>query len=426
LGSHHPPMGGSFLRPYVAEDCGPRSMIAGGPNIQEFSRPRKPIHVLTLTPFYPVRGDDAQGCFVEESLSSLARLGVANTVRAVHPFYRSSGSVDDSAVPAKWVRYFSLPGGWGLSSSGAFLFAGLLPDIRRMHSLHRVDIIHAHSALPCGDAALLLSRELKIPFVVTVHGLDAFSTRQVERYAGKLCARVSRSVYSSACAVICVSEKVRERVIDGAAAPVNTVVVYNGVDPEMFSPPGRESDAPVILSVGNLIPSKGHELLLRAFAAIQSQFPELSSELSLEIIGDGPEQSRLRLLAEELSISDKVQFRGRQNRRQVADAMRRATVFALPSNYEGLGCVYLEAMAAGKPVIACRGQGIDEVIEQGGNGCLIDAGDLQELFDTLVRLFQQTELRRTMGTAARQTILQRYTLGEQAARLFGIYQECQA
>ena len=96
-------------------------------------------------------------------------------------------------------------------------------------------------------------------------------------------------------------------------------------------------------------------------------------------------------------IAGKVRFRGRQSRRQVADAMRRATVFALPSRYEGLGCVYLEAMSAGKPVIACRGQGIDEVIEQGVNGCLVGAGDLQELTDTLARILRQAELRRSMG-----------------------------
>ena len=91
--------------------------------------------------------------------------------------------------------------------------------------------------------------------------------------------------------------------------------------------------------------------------------------------------------------------------------MRRATVFALPSRYEGLGCVYLEAMSAGKPVIACLGQGIDEVIEQGVNGCLIRADDLQGLTDTLVRLLQQPEVRRKMGDAARRTILQGYTSG---------------
>ena len=402
-------------------------MTAEGSTIQELSPPQESLHVLTLTPFYPVPGDDAQGCFVAEPLSWLAKLGVTSTVRAARPFYRrgaaaDSSAVSDSKVPARWVRYFSLPGGLGLSSSGAFLFASLLPEIRRLHSLHPVHLIHAHSALPCGHAALLLSRELKIPFVVTVHGLDAFSTRQVGGHAGKWCARVSRSVYHSACSVICVSKKVRDQVVEGADARVNTTVVNNGVDPQMFSPPDTELDVPVILSVGNLISVKGHELLLRGFAAVQDQFPGLS----LEIIGDGPERSRLQKLADEQGMASKVHFRGRQSRRQVADAMRRATVFALPSRYEGLGCVYLEAMSAGKPVIACLGQGIDEVIEPGVNGCLIRPDDLQELTDTLTRLLQHAELRRKMGGAARRTILQYYTLAEQSARLFRFYRGCQS
>ena len=130
----------------------------------------------------------------------------------------------------------------GLSSSGAFLFARLLPEIRRLHEQRPIRVIHAHSALPCGHAASLLSRELKIPFVVTVHGLDAFSTRQVGGYAGEWCARVSRSVYRTARSVICVSEKVRNQVIEGAGNRVNTTVLYNGVDPQMFSPPDGEQE----------------------------------------------------------------------------------------------------------------------------------------------------------------------------------------
>jgi len=402
-------------------------MTAEGSSVHRFFPAGESLHVLTLTPFYPVPGDDAQGCFVAEPLSWLAKLGVTNTVRAARPFYRRgpaapSGTAPASGVPAGWVRFLSLPGGWGLSTSGAFLFARLLPEIRRLHGQRPVHVIHAHSALPCGHAASLISQELKIPFVVTVHGLDAFSTRQVGGYAGKWCARVSRSVYRSACSVICVSEKVRDRVIDGAGAGVNTHVLYNGVDPEMFSPPDSEPDAPVILSVGNLIPVKGHELLLRAFAAIQDQFPGLS----LEIIGDGPERARLERLAHDQRIAGNVHFRGRQSRQQVADAMRRATVFALPSRYEGLGCVYLEAMSAGKPVIGCLGQGIEEVIEDGVNGCLIRPDDLQEVADSLTRLLQHAELRRKMGDAARRTILQSHTLAEQAARLFRLYRECQS
>src|SRR5258708_11585090 len=151
-------------------------MIAGGASVQKLFPIGETLHVLTLTPFYAVPGEDAQGCFVAEPLSWLAQLGVTNTVRVAQPFYRrgaqAHGSIaPDAVVPARWVRFFSLPGGWGLSSAGAFLFASLLPEIRRLHSLHPVHVVHAHSALPCGHAGSLLSRELKIPFSVTVHVL---------------------------------------------------------------------------------------------------------------------------------------------------------------------------------------------------------------------------------------------------------------
>jgi glycosyltransferase involved in cell wall biosynthesis len=378
------------------------------------------LHVLTLTPFYPVRGDDGQGCFVSEPLSWLARLGVASTVRVARPFYRGGGRADDSALPAEWVRFFSLPGGIGLSTAGAFLFARVLGGIRRLHASDPVHLIHAHAALPCGHAAWLLGRELKIPFVVTVHGLDAFSTRQVTGLAGKWCEQVSRSVYRAARSVICVSEHVRARVMEGAPGLAHATVVYNGADPAKFFPPEDEPQKAMILSVGNLIPIKGHELLLRAFASLQDEFPGAT----LEIIGDGPERSRLEKLARAEGIGGKVRFWGRQIRSQVAGAMRRATIFALPSRYEGLGCVYLEAMSTGRPVIACRGQGIEEVIQDGVNGCLVEPDDQPGLANTLAALLRQAGLRRKMGSAARETVMQGYTQAAQAARLLRLYGEC--
>ena len=146
--------------------------------------------------------------------------------------------------------------------------------------------------------------------------------------------------------------------------------------------------------------------------------------LSLEIVGEGPDRARLEKVANEQGIAGRVHFRGRQKRAQIADLMRQATIFALPSRYEGLGCVYLEAMSAGRPVIACRGQGIEEVIENGANGCLIDADDLPGLIGIISELLQQPETRRRIGGAARQTIMSGYTQALAAARLLRLYREC--
>jgi glycosyltransferase involved in cell wall biosynthesis len=270
---------------------------------------------------------------------------------------------------------------------------------------------------------MLLSSELGIPYVVSVHGLDAFSTEQVRGKAGEWCRRISQRVYRSSRRVICISERVREQVLEGTGSTCRTSVVYNGVDPEFFWPSKEvSSNGAVVLSVGNLIPIKGHEVLIRAVASLAAEF----SAVSLEIIGDGAERSRLEALTQQLGIVERVRFLGRQSRAQVADAMRRCAVFALPSRYEGLGCVYLEAMSAGKPVIGCRGQGIAELIQQASNGFLVGADNERELALVLGMLLRDKTRSLNLGAAARDTILERFTLEHQAESLSRIYRESAA
>ena len=98
-------------------------------------------------------------------------------------------------------------------------------------------------------------------------------------------------------------------------------------------------------------------------------------------------------------------------------------MFALPSRYEGLGCVYLEAMAAGKPVIACTGQGIEEIIQHQHNGWLIPPEDLSAMSDALSQLLSDSSLRQGMGAAARRSVEQ-YSFANQMAELARLYREC--
>jgi teichuronic acid biosynthesis glycosyltransferase TuaC len=345
---------------------------------------------------------------------------VRNTVFAVSPIYRGGSRNSASAIPAHWLRYFSLPGGIGLPTAGAFLFARIVGFVLELQRKQRVDLIHAHGPLPCGHAAMLLSSELGLPYVVSVHGLDAYSTRQVTGRAGEWCRHISQRVYRSSRRVICISEHVREQVLDGAGPTCRTSVIYNGVDAQLFSPgPEPSSGGSLVLSVGNLIPIKGHDVLIRAIAALARDFPALA----LEIIGDGAERPRLQELTRQLGIADRVRFPGRQSRQQVAAAMRRCTIFALPSKYEGLGCVYLEAMSVGKPVIGCREQGIAEIIQHGSNGFLVGPDNEKELTLALAMLLRDEPRRRNLARAARDTILDRLTLKEQADGLVRIYRE---
>ena len=381
---------------------------------------RATLHVLTLTPFFPSAEDAVEGCFIAEVLPALQGRGIRNSVIAVRPFYRGRchpASQDDFA---RRLRYFSLPSWPGLASSGTFLFARMLPEVCRLHAVHAIDLIHAHAALPAGHAAALLSRRLRIPFVVSVHGRDAYSARQVPGPARSWCRRVSSGVYRSAQRVICVSDAVR-REVNSVLPQAYCSVVYNGVDESLF-PSGANfpRQAATVLAVGNLIASKGHDSLLHAIAALRFEFPELHCE----IIGTGSARSALFKLAENLGIGSRVHFLGRVSRQEVADAYRRCSIFVLPSTYEALGCVYLEAMASARPVIGCRGQGIAELIEDGGNGFLVDPDSPNQIASLLRSLLRDNNLSCRTGMAARRTIIERFTLRHQADRLAQIFWEC--
>ncbi len=215
--------------------------VLGQERVQGTKATGRPLQVLTLTPFYPSEEDDAGGCFVAEPLDALAQAGVANTVFAVQPVYRGKVHARGSGVRAEWLRYWSLPGAFGLPTAGAFLFARIVGRVRDLQRAQRIDLIHAHAPLPCGHAAMLLSQELGLPYVVSVHGLDAFSTEQVSGRAGEWCRRISQRVYRSSRRVICISERVREQVLEGTGRSCRTSVVYNGVDPELFSPGSEAS-----------------------------------------------------------------------------------------------------------------------------------------------------------------------------------------
>jgi teichuronic acid biosynthesis glycosyltransferase TuaC len=376
------------------------------------------LHVLTLTPFYPSDGDEVSGCFVSETFRKLNDHGVASSVIAVSSIYHARRR-SNPTFPAEWIRYPQLPGNFGLSSAGKFLGALLLRRVRQLHQQSPIHVIHAHAALPCGHAAAFLSQRLGIPFVVTIHGLDVFNSCFQQGIAAGWRRNASANVYASADKVICISCRVQQLLTNGMGGEVDSQTVYNGTDPSVFTPGVAQEQTPNILMVGNLTAGKGQDLVLKAFGRVKDSNPGLRCR----IIGEGADRDRFARLARDLGLSDQVHFLGRRSRSEVAEAMRNCTIFVLPSRYEGLGCVYLEAMSSGKPVIACQGQGIDEIIRHGSNGWLIPVDGLEELAQGLQILLANAELRVRIGQAARQTIVDKLTLAHQAERLRKIYDE---
>jgi teichuronic acid biosynthesis glycosyltransferase TuaC len=379
------------------------------------------IHVLTLTPFFPHDADEVDGSFVAEPLQYLSEFNVTSSVIAAKPESESE-FVSTARADTSWVRYPQLPGKAAYGSWGLLMYARLRAPVARLHRKRPIDIIHAHAALPCGHPAAMLSSRLNIPFIVTTHGLDVFSSRRERGLSRWWCERVSGFVYKRADQNVCVSRAVSRRITEVLGDAARTTVIYNGVNTELFSPPLEidNEQAATILSVGRLVPDKCQELVIRAVAQLCGRYPAIH----YEVVDDGPERPRLMALARELGVSNRVIFRGRLSRDQVAEAMKRCAVFALASRDEALGCVYLEAMATARPVIACLHQGIEEIIKDGDNGFLIEPDSLEQMTGALAELLGSASLRERIGVAARRTVVERLTLRHQAAQLNSVYREC--
>jgi len=158
----------------------------------------------------------------------------------------------------------------------------------------------------------------------------------------------------------------------------------------------REEGPPRILTVAHLYPRKGVDTLLRAFA-------QVSADAVLRIVGTGPERDHLEHLAHTLGIASRVAFLGHLPFADLVAEYRNATIFALPTEQEGFGIVFLEAMASCLPIVATRVAAVPEVV---ADGLLIDPGDERALTESIERLLGDVNLRARLGNAGRKRVKQ--------------------
>jgi glycosyltransferase involved in cell wall biosynthesis len=154
---------------------------------------------------------------------------------------------------------------------------------------------------------------------------------------------------------------------------------------------------PTILCVAHLYPRKNVGALLEAMALLPP--PSV-----LRVVGTGPERERLERRARELGLEGRVAFLGHVAFDLLAAEYRRADVFCLPSRQEGFGIVFLEAMAAGLPIVAARAAAVPDVVSDGENGVLVSPDSPAELAVVLGRLLSDADERRRLGEAGRRTV----------------------
>lgn len=270
-----------------------------------------------------------------------------------------------------------------------------------------VSVVHAHEfALAVyGTGAAVAA---KIPSVITMHGGRYHEAKMYRRVALRWAAGRSRATVAVSRATA------RDLAKSIFVGPGRIAVVPNGIQP----PRGDEAGAvvraelhldprePLLLSVGNLYPVKGHRTFAKALADLRQRRPDLRWRAA--IAGRGEEGAWLSSFLAEQGLKDQVHLLG--YRSDVPHLLAAADIFVLPSDSEGLPLALLEAMLSGKPAVATRVGGVPEALKDGETGLLVPPSRPDRMSRAIERLLDQPALQMRLGAAARNEAARRFTV----------------
>jgi glycosyltransferase involved in cell wall biosynthesis len=243
-------------------------------------------------------------------------------------------------------------------------------NLRKFELEHgKVAIIHAHVGYPAGYIAKKLSEIHGIPYIITEQ-MSPFPHEQFSDSTGKTAKRL-KTAYEFSAANIAISDTLARDMVEWGVK--NLTVIPNLVDDVFFSVPiiPLRNEKFKFFSMGRLVPQKGIDVLLHAFA-------KLKSGSVLRIGGNGETISEYQHLAAQLGIGEKVLWLGELTREQAAIEFQQCDAFVLPSRHESMGLVFAEAMACGRPVIATHCGGPEEFIDD-NTGIVIEKEDIDKL-----------------------------------------------
>jgi teichuronic acid biosynthesis glycosyltransferase TuaC len=384
------------------------------------------MNVCLIASGYPSPSRPVHNIFIHEQAEEMRQQGL--NVRVI-----TSGNKDSPAeetfegMPVSRVMSSSFK--LGLIYPFVFALRAAL-KAAQLHKIEKFDIIHAHFADHAGLAGAIISRVLRKPFILTVHGYDVNYSKELGYGLGtRWLQRIYLFFILKSADMVCPVSHVLERqcITTWHISPRKLAVTHNGTHiPELpsqdeisrfkarINPDGKK----VIMSISSLIELKGQQNIIAALPGVIKELPETV----FIIVGEGPYLPSLAGLTSELGLDNQVKVINRSiSRGEVTLFLAICDVFALVSRLESFGIVYLEALALGKPVIASRGQGGEDFITDGENGFLVNPTDKHDLADKLVRLLKDKNLRESLGQRGKDTVMQGYLWQHSVARLREVY-----
>jgi len=278
-------------------------------------------------------------------------------------------------------------------------------------------LVHTHGGTAGFYGRVAAHRLGDVRTVHTYHGIHYLHQKSVRKRT--LHRAVDRFLLRWTDEVICVAKSDRDLALnERLALPDHVSVIYNGIDLSRFEPRSHEGQAEgrfVVGTVGRLHVQKGHVHLLEAAALIRQSHPQVC----IRIIGDGPLRGQLEAHARALRVDGIVEFLGARN--DVPEQLRQFDLFVLPSLWEGLPYVLLEAMATGVPVVATDVDGVREVIADSAEGVLVPPSDSRALATAVIHLAADAARRAELGARGAQAVRQRFSLDAMIEQTVGVY-----
>lgn len=304
-------------------------------------------------------------------------------------------------APRAWQRLAHEPGGIPVALKDnpllwlfvpIFLLAMFLSTLRHGRNMH---VIHANWAAT-GLVGGLAGKLLRKPVITTLRGSDVGRLKHSRLQRGIL-----RLVLHLNASVVTVSTPMHRMLLELFPRHAQRCFhIPNGVDEQLLAIPLPTLTPGTLrlVSIGNLIPLKGNASIIEALQSLRDS-------VTLEIVGDGAEREFLEKLACKLGLTDRVRFRGSIPPDHIPDILGKRDALILASHSEGRPNVVVEAMAAGRAVLASRLPGVEELIEDGRNGLLFNPGDPAAIAHAIEQLLTHPEKVTTFGQAARRTVL---------------------
>lgn len=264
----------------------------------------------------------------------------------------------------------------------------------------KFDVINLHYVCENALYAMMLSNLMHIPLVTSIHGSDIqyFALKgRLNKWIVRQCLKRSAQVIANSNALLEVTSE-----MFGGNILENSTVIGNGVDTSKndLSKKAFSSRPPFVLAIGRLQYIKGFDVLIKALAIVKKSFPSVK----LILIGEGTERGALEKLSQRLGIKESVLFYGRMEHENVLKIIDICQFLVMPSRREAFGMVLIEAMSAGKAVIATNVGGIPELVIHEENGILVKSEDPDSMSSAILALIQDTQLTKKLGESGMKSI----------------------